>query len=84
MIVMVYLQMSACSISFLWKTSLVCPPIAEQCSISRNGNTYDLSILSRDQGSWNLTDVDGNWFVYFLTKSAKFPGGGANAQAFSE
>ncbi|XP_064627541.1 cation-independent mannose-6-phosphate receptor-like [Lineus longissimus] len=58
----VVLGMSACSISFLWQTSLVCPTVAEKCSITDNGNTYDLSILSRDQGSWNITDEAGNMY----------------------
>ncbi|XP_074663133.1 cation-independent mannose-6-phosphate receptor-like, partial [Tubulanus polymorphus] len=56
----VLLEKSSCSVTFLWKTARVCPPVSESCSFNHMGKTYDLSLLSRNTGSWNFTDSHGN------------------------
>lgn len=57
--------MSECSGTFYWLTRAVCPTVADQCTLAYNGHVYDLSVLSRQQGSWNLTDAQRNTLVFF-------------------
>lgn len=47
-----------CDVQFLWKTSVVCPPISSPCSVVADDHLYDLSLLSKSVGAWNLTDKD--------------------------
>ncbi|XP_056014073.1 cation-independent mannose-6-phosphate receptor-like [Ostrea edulis] len=53
---------SECQGIFRWGTRTVCPSIADQCTLAHNGHVYDLRVLSRQQGSWNLTDIQGNMY----------------------
>ncbi|XP_062610067.1 cation-independent mannose-6-phosphate receptor-like [Saccostrea cucullata] len=53
---------SECQGTFHWGTRAVCPTIADQCTVAEHGHVYDLSVLSRQQGSWNLTDAQGNTY----------------------
>jgi len=55
-----YLTGFACDLMFKWETSLVCPEIQSPCKVSDNGQLYDLSLLTKQSGAWNLTDGDGN------------------------
>ena len=45
---------------FTWKTSAVCPPVEDKCFTVIEGHLYDLTMLSRDKGSWIVTDSNGN------------------------
>jgi hypothetical protein len=49
-----------CSVVFEWETSYVCPTQQNPCSIVIDEHLYDLSILSKIQGAWNVTDKDKN------------------------
>ncbi|PFX34190.1 Cation-independent mannose-6-phosphate receptor [Stylophora pistillata] len=40
---------------FIFRTSLVCPPLERECSYTYSGNTYDLQLLTSRTGSWNYT-----------------------------
>lgn len=60
-----------CSATFHWLTRAVCATVADQCTLAYNGHVYDLSVLSRQQGSWNLTDAQRNMLVYLGTSSAE-------------
>lgn len=53
---------SECSGTFHWLTRAVCPTVADQCTLAYNGHVYDLSVLSRQQGNWNLTDAQRNTY----------------------
>ena len=57
---------SECVTTFRWLTRAVCPTVADQCTLAYGGHVYDLSVLSRQQGSWNLTDAQGNRLVHGL------------------
>lgn len=60
-----------CTATFHWLTRAVCATVADQCTLAYNGHVYDLSVLSRQQGSWNLTDAQRNTLVYLSTSSAE-------------
>ena len=52
-----------CNIQFIWETSLVCPRVEQPCTLVSNGHLYDLSLLSKDNGAWNLSDSKGNRYI---------------------
>ncbi|XP_041350855.1 cation-independent mannose-6-phosphate receptor-like [Gigantopelta aegis] len=58
------MQNAPCNAVFIWKTKLVCPPVIEDCSLVYRDVKYDLEILSREKGSWNHTDSQGN--IYWI------------------
>ena len=49
-----------CDVVFTWKTPLACRPVVKDCTLAEDGATYDLQPLSRETGSWTLTDANGN------------------------
>ncbi|XP_078698219.1 cation-independent mannose-6-phosphate receptor-like isoform X2 [Branchiostoma floridae x Branchiostoma belcheri] len=57
-------SMTGCSYTFMWKTSLACPPASQPCAIQQNGQTYDLNLLSQETNSWRFRDKFGN--KYYL------------------
>ena len=54
------LQHLQCELNFKWKTSLVCPPLIENCVVSSGDTTFDLTILSQSKESWKFVDSDGS------------------------
>ncbi|KAL3881276.1 hypothetical protein ACJMK2_027732 [Sinanodonta woodiana] len=51
---------SGCYSTFWWDTEIVCPPVDNECILAYRGEVYDLRLLSREKGSWNITDSLGN------------------------
>ena len=49
-----------CSVVFEWATSYVCPTPQNPCSVVLDNHLYDLSVLSKIRGAWNVTDKEKN------------------------
>lgn len=45
-----------CSVTFEWRTQLLCPPRKMECKFIQKHKTYDLRILSSLTGSWVFAD----------------------------
>ncbi|KAL4233045.1 Cation-independent mannose-6-phosphate receptor [Mactra antiquata] len=52
-----------CDVVFDWPTNVVCPSIQKSCSITVDDHYYDLSLLTKTHGAWNLTDSNNNMYV---------------------
>nr|XP_006818196.1 PREDICTED: cation-independent mannose-6-phosphate receptor-like [Saccoglossus kowalevskii] len=68
-----------CEYVFKWKTSLACPPSSEPCVTAYNGKIYDLQVLSRATGHWEVKDKDNVYFINLCqpVSEAKCPEGSA-------
>ena len=49
-----------CDIELLWRSALLCPYQFSPCKTVADGHEYDLSLLSKTSGAWNVTDKEGN------------------------
>ncbi|KAK2145189.1 hypothetical protein LSH36_696g00019 [Paralvinella palmiformis] len=58
-----------CSVAFLFRTHLACPPVTKDCIFSHGGMTYDFGPLSRTKDSWHLQDSDNNDYWFNLCQS---------------
>ncbi|KAK7107906.1 cation-independent mannose-6-phosphate receptor-like isoform X2 [Littorina saxatilis] len=59
-----------CELNFKWRTSLVCPPLVQDCAVSSGDTTFDLSILSQTRESWEFDSMDdGNRYWLNLCQS---------------
>ncbi|XP_076467139.1 cation-independent mannose-6-phosphate receptor-like [Babylonia areolata] len=50
----------SCELNFKWRTSLVCPPLIQDCVVSSGDATFDLTILSQTRESWEFIHEDGS------------------------
>ncbi|XP_052808547.1 cation-independent mannose-6-phosphate receptor-like isoform X2 [Mya arenaria] len=72
-----FLDGIGCDIELVWKTDVVCPIQFSPCRTISDGHVYDLSLLSKTSGAWNITDADKNdyWFnVCGSLKGSSIPG----------
>ncbi|XP_045197868.2 cation-independent mannose-6-phosphate receptor-like isoform X2 [Mercenaria mercenaria] len=69
----VVLASMGCSVVFEWATSYVCPTRQNPCSIVLDNHLYDLSILSKIHGAWNVTDSDKNTYWINICTSVGGP-----------
>ncbi|KAM4694239.1 cation-independent mannose-6-phosphate receptor [Discoglossus pictus] len=58
-------ETSGCSVTFEWRTNVVCLPRRMECKFIHNRKTYDLRMLSSMTGSWNF-DHDGSGYYINL------------------
>ena len=72
---------------FAWRTSLVCPPLEEECSFSDGSNNYNLQLLTSRTRSWYyehnkdryllpsslFLSLAGHWGFYKSTSYLLFP-----------
>lgn len=56
----IVLASMGCDVVFEWRTSIVCPTIEKPCSVVIDNHLFDLSILSKIRGAWNVTDKNKN------------------------
>ncbi|OWF52457.1 cation-independent mannose-6-phosphate receptor-like [Mizuhopecten yessoensis] len=64
-----YTYAGQCQALFYWRTCVVCPKVADACSLGYNYKSYDLSMLSSETGGWNLTDAKGNRYWINICQS---------------
>ncbi|KAL8573519.1 hypothetical protein ACOMHN_047790 [Nucella lapillus] len=50
----------SCELNFKWRTSLICPPLVQDCVASKGDTTFDFAILSQTRESWEFIHEDGS------------------------
>ncbi|XP_060069663.1 cation-independent mannose-6-phosphate receptor-like [Ylistrum balloti] len=64
-----YTYAGQCQALFYWRTCVVCPKVADACSLGFNYQSFDLNMLSSETGGWNLTDTKGNRYWINICQS---------------
>uniref|UniRef100_A0A6J0UVP4 Cation-independent mannose-6-phosphate receptor isoform X1 n=1 Tax=Pogona vitticeps TaxID=103695 RepID=A0A6J0UVP4_9SAUR len=64
-----------CSVTFEWKTQVVCPPRKMECKFIQKHKTYDLRVLSSLTGSWVFADKDSSYYMNLCQRVHEGPTG---------
>uniref|UniRef100_A0A8C5WXI9 Insulin like growth factor 2 receptor n=1 Tax=Laticauda laticaudata TaxID=8630 RepID=A0A8C5WXI9_LATLA len=64
-----------CSVTFEWRTQLLCPPRKMECKFIQKHKTYDLRILSSLTGSWVFADKGNSYYMNLCQRVHEGPSG---------
>ncbi|XP_013921730.1 PREDICTED: cation-independent mannose-6-phosphate receptor [Thamnophis sirtalis] len=64
-----------CSVTFEWRTQLLCPPRKMECKFIQKHKTYDLRILSSLTGSWVFADKGSSYYMNLCQRVHEGPSG---------
>lgn len=54
-------ETQGCSVTFQWRTNVVCPPKKMECKLAGQHQTYDLRTLSSLTEPWKFSNRDDSW-----------------------
>lgn len=55
-------ETQGCSVTFQWRTDVVCPPKKVECKLAGKHQTYDLRTLSSLTEPWKFSHSDDSWY----------------------
>uniref|UniRef100_A0A670YH54 Insulin like growth factor 2 receptor n=1 Tax=Pseudonaja textilis TaxID=8673 RepID=A0A670YH54_PSETE len=68
-------EVLGCSVTFEWRTQLLCPPRKMECKFIQKHKTYDLRILSSLTGSWVFADKGSSYYMNLCQRVHEGPSG---------